>query len=254
MTNTPEQIESEAVERFKAEWAAADAEGDEGNRVRRGLRAAGLFAPGDLTDEMIERAAEELYNIDAYCCGERQWMAWRELVEDEPNTADLYRQDARRVLAAARVAPVTPSEPSVAELEQVLGFPVADGHEPTDAHRGFCREHGHAADRSRYPSPRCARCGEERVPSPDREALAARLRGDILDAVPDDNDMQNVLELAAAALAVPPVVNEAKLENEIRRLMLEWSVDGMPFPGDSRPAFIARGLVERQREWLGDGR
>ena len=42
------------------------------------------------------------------------------------------------------------------------------------------------------------------TPSPDREKLAARLLGDVLDAVPDDNDMQHVLDLAAATLAALP--------------------------------------------------
>lgn len=45
----------------------------------------------------------------------------------------------------------------------------------------------------------------------DRKKLADRLLGDILDAVPDDNDMQHVLELAAATLAAPVEVDEAKL-------------------------------------------
>lgn len=47
------------------------------------------------------------------------------------------------------------------------------------------------------------RDGAEQAHAPsddEREALADRLTGDILDAVPDDNDMQHVLELAAAAL------------------------------------------------------
>lgn len=35
---------------------------------------------------------------------------------------------------------------------------------------------------------------------PTREQIVARLRGDIFDAVPDDNDMQHVLTIAAALL------------------------------------------------------
>ena len=50
--------------------------------------------------------------------------------------------------------------------------------------------------------------GEKRAED-EREALAARLTGDILDAVPDDNDMQHVLELAASELRGPrPITDE----------------------------------------------
>lgn len=38
------------------------------------------------------------------------------------------------------------------------------------------------------------------VPPMTREQVAARLRGDIFDAVPDDNDMQHVLSIAADLL------------------------------------------------------
>lgn len=48
------------------------------------------------------------------------------------------------------------------ELEQVIGWPVADGREPTEDGRQFCREHGHAADYSNPPSSICMRCGEAR--------------------------------------------------------------------------------------------
>ena len=45
-----------------------------------------------------------------------------------------------------------------------------------------------------------------------REALAARLTGDILDAVPDDNDMQHVLELAASELRGPRPITDEMVE------------------------------------------
>lgn len=51
---------------------------------------------------------------------------------------------------------------SARELEEVLGWPVADGLPVTAAHREFCAEHGHAEDFTRQPSRRCARCGELR--------------------------------------------------------------------------------------------
>lgn len=79
------------------------------------------------------------------------------------------------------------------------------------------------------------------APSSDREKLAARLRGDILDAVPDDNDMQHVLELAAAALVAPVEVDaealrEARAETwdeAIAAVHAWWSM-----PPEKRPAVI----------------
>lgn len=48
-----------------------------------------------------------------------------------------------------------------------------------------------------------------------REALAARLTGDIFDAVPDDNDMQHVLELAASELRGPrPITDERPMSEK----------------------------------------
>lgn len=216
--------------------------------------------PGDLTDEMIERGARALAGLQP---GE-DWPTYEHLVGGPTGThgneyRDSMREQAGAVLAAARVAPAAPSEPSVAELEQVLGFPVADGHEPTDAHREFCREHGHAADRSRYPSPRCARCGEDRAPSPDREKLADELR---VWASLAGYGTGHVTVRAAAALAVPPVVNKAKLEQALigslrdNAMMFEngaeeWIAESDP--AECLPGLI-ESLVERQREWQGTGR
>lgn len=126
------------------------------------------------------------------------------------------------------------------------------------------------------------------VSRPDREKLAARLRGDILDAVPDDNDMQNVLELAAAALAVPPVhvtprdalithlLDMIELHEPVRTEVAERNADAIlalavpPVVNEAKLAEVLsehadlsdetgtsikldvalRVLVERQREWL----
>lgn len=50
----------------------------------------------------------------------------------------------------------------LSELEDAIGWPVADGRPPTEDGREFCREYGHAADFGHWPSPICMRCGELR--------------------------------------------------------------------------------------------
>lgn len=53
------RITDEAVEAFKAAWHQADAEGDEGNRVLRGLTAAGPHIAAE-----VRRAPDGC----AWCC------------------------------------------------------------------------------------------------------------------------------------------------------------------------------------------
>lgn len=54
------------------------------------------------------------------------------------------------------------SAEEIRELELAIGWPVADGHEPTEEGREFCQKYGHAPDYSHAESPICARCGENR--------------------------------------------------------------------------------------------
>lgn len=223
--------------------------------------------PGDLTDETIERAkfrVDSVHHIHGTecLCG---FSSHRSRSRTEHITEALVAE-----LAAARVAPVTPS---VGELEQALGFPLADGQEPTEGHRAFCHEHGHAADRSRFPSPRCARCGEERAPSPDRGKLIAEARKTFrifedertrYGAGPARYERSHEIDLIgrlADALAVPPVVNEAKLTEIIGEHTLDrydtdtdLEVCACSVATEGHDAHVAAVLVERQHEWQGKGR
>lgn len=64
-----------------------------------------------------------------------------------------------------------------------------------------------------------------------REALAARLTGDILDAVPDDNDMQHVLELAASELRGPRPITDEMVQAGARALNdAGWTYEGADEP------------------------
>jgi len=190
MTKTPEQIETEAVERFKAEWAAADAEGDAGNRVRRGLRAAGMLASGDLTDETIERAAQAEIS---YCPFHGDRLAgprsYRCGVEAEPG----------HEFAAARVAPA----------------PHETMHVRCDCVPNLGPAHCHDCD---VPYSECRAPIAPVTPSPDREKLIAELRRQAHSAaLRHDTVLCNALWEAAAALAVPPVVNESPTPVTIAR-------------------------------------
>ena len=54
----------------------------------------------EITDEMVERAAQAAFDEPwAYKRGDE--YTWAELIQDEPERADLWREDARAVLEAA---------------------------------------------------------------------------------------------------------------------------------------------------------
>lgn len=86
------------------------------------------------------------------------------------------------------------------------------------------------------------------APSADRKALAARLTGDILDAVPDDNDMQHILELAAGALAAPPPVDEAKLAEVIKKAVDDTEVDELVTQRSAD--LLVSDILARVHEWI----
>lgn len=188
---------------------------------------------GGATEEQIERVARTLYELG--------WHETRTWDRDATANGKLgYRNRARAVLAAAGDA---------SSAAAVL--PIGD-------------DSGHDGDGD-------ACCGEDGpedqggahstnvtggITPSDREKLASRLRGDILDAVPDDNDMQHVLELAAAALATPVEVDEAKLVGIVRSV-----IDRRPYADETRRAIrglenaVAREVAHRGPEWLrGEGR
>lgn len=58
------------------------------------------------TDEQVERAARALFE-DPLAVPE---YTWAEMVVEDPSRAEIWREDARRVLVAAGVAPPAPSE------------------------------------------------------------------------------------------------------------------------------------------------
>ena len=256
------------------EWADLDSQEKELylRRARAALAAARVAPVTPSHEERIEAATWALINGDTD-------------VTDRGVSDSHYRERRAEVEKIAPIlAPDTPSEPEwehgtaegevlLARIMDSLAYlhcksinPKADSphmgyYAMSEDQREFLREHQR---RTAEAVIRAWTVATTPAPSPDRENLIAELREEarivrqMTERDPDgpgficrwDPD-EELLDRAADALAVPPVVNEAKLENEIRRLMLAWSVDGMPFPGDSRPAFIARGLVERQREWLG---
>lgn len=174
--------------------------------------------PGDLTDETIERGAKALAAWEGvYWEGD-----WEGVI-----SRDAYRNGASIVLAAARVAPVTPRE---------TGDPFT------------CTDLGHEDCDGGHPDHRPA-------PSPDREKLAEELSNwaGLAGYGPG-----HVTARAAAALAVPPVVNKAKLEQALigslrdNAMMFEngaeeWIAESDP--AECLPGLI-ESLVERQREWL----
>lgn len=67
------QVTDEMVRAFKEEWQAADAEGDEGNRVRRALAAA-LSAPEPESEADIY--AHEWQTRSRYSVGDEVTRAW----------------------------------------------------------------------------------------------------------------------------------------------------------------------------------
>lgn len=110
---TPEQIEA-----FKREWAAAEWEGDRGNRVRRGLVAAAGAAPqepslSDAADALRENAREI----------EDAQLAAHGMIDPITNAVIAgIKQSAAMVceLAGRQVSTVTPVQVDEAKLAEVI--------------------------------------------------------------------------------------------------------------------------------------
>lgn len=162
-----------------AEWPCATV------RAEAERRAAGLLG-GDPTEDRVERAAQAMHAASSGFFSEASWRAL-----------------AREGLAAADAA--TQSTP-IEEPQRGARCPECFGL--GGAHGSVHVRHPQGGGGWNRPCSRAAGVApqEQVSPSPGREELASRLRGDILDAVPDDNDMQHILEMAAAALAAPPTV------------------------------------------------
>ena len=77
--------------------------GDLGKRVRGQVTAADEDAVSEtrvaeITDEMVERAAEAIFDLPGEQVGDYKWA---EMLAEDPERADMWRNDARVVLAAA---------------------------------------------------------------------------------------------------------------------------------------------------------
>lgn len=147
------------------------------------------------TDEQVElgaRGIHELTQADPF--------------EDyHPN----HQSELRRLAHAALAAAVAPPAPTgrdcvcfdgTGACERRVGGFMCTRSEGHDGVHVACSEETHDLTGALRRPP---------APSADREKLAARLTGDIMDAVPDDNDMQHVLTVAADALATPAPVHIA---------------------------------------------
>ena len=62
------EVTDRTVEAFKSAWLQANAEGDHGNRVRRGLEAAGVYLYNQGYNEGYDDGYSEAYNAtgDSY--------------------------------------------------------------------------------------------------------------------------------------------------------------------------------------------
>lgn len=224
-TPTAEQIARKALVKTQREGLPRPRQAAQ---VIADIRAAGLLG-GDPTEEQIERAARALFE-DPNVTAE---YTWAEMVTEDPSRADIWREDARRVLAAAGAAPQEPSE----TLDDHDFLPVA-GHPDDDecTHRAdgtdltYCGEprRAHEAPISRESVQECT-CpsgdGSLRWPCPshppapssDREKLIAEARAawDAAGRIPQGTmvhetqwkpfaDLHNVTERLIDALAFPP--------------------------------------------------
>lgn len=84
--------------------------------VRRLRRARGLLSEGAPSDEQVERAAKSLFENGL---GEGDYT-WAELIVEDPSRADIWREDARRALTAAGIAPQGSTAAASALCDEVI--------------------------------------------------------------------------------------------------------------------------------------
>ncbi len=235
MTTTPETVIAEAVGSIKlSEWedvqdrcvrsvteAVHTALCEHGMLVEGDLTAAHCTSvpdteesetpalPGDLTDETIERAARAVYADQKERYGDE--------ITAGPGQP-VWRHIARAALAAARVAPVTPS--GAGALRQ-LGCMIVNCIDCGDAAIGVVGDTEGGA--------RCEGCAyaagkrDRPAPSPDREKLEKAIRSAegalelagatervwrIFNIGDERSFTTHELRTLLAALAVPPVVTK----------------------------------------------
>lgn len=243
--------------------ALRDATAGDAELVRAALAAAPVAPSPALTDETIERAAKAIwatrYPESRPDIAESTWAEVTAPDDWMPEALDVM-EEARVALAAARVAPVTPS--GAGALRQ-LGCMIVN-----------CIGCGNAAIGKigdTVGGARCEGCAydagkrDRPAPSPDREKpdvfdelrnlLGTYIYPSIIDTGRGDiNDAQTATtELAEAVLAlfaVPPVVNGAKLAEAIGA-RLSWPSLHWGLRSPEMHAAVAKYLVERQHEWLG---
>ena len=211
--------------------------------------------PGDLTDETIERAAAEAAALATELREHMRQQKWM------PAGLAIRAADLLDALAAARVAPAKDSGRcgGCRDLGPHRNVPGCDYYEPEAA---------------------------PITPSPDREKLIRKLRAAVRGEI-DGTTIPVPVEdcrAIAAALAVPPVVNEAPTPVTIARAQrggktsalvdavlaaanergitvtivpplvneakLAEIIDSLEFRRHGTTDKIAAALVERQREWL----
>lgn len=84
----PEQVTEQQVDAFKAEWQRADADGDIGNRVRRGLIAA-FAARLEIDEAKLAGALQSAMRDNAmlFDNGTEEWIAESDPAECLPDLA-----------------------------------------------------------------------------------------------------------------------------------------------------------------------
>lgn len=126
MTTTPNPTAEQAIaEALQDMWPDSTLFGDpwspeshEVVSIASKLRTHGLLSEGAPSEEQVERAARALFedpNVPAE-------YTWEEMVAEDPSRADIWRDDARRVLTAAGVARREKS--ALARLNELLGLNI----------------------------------------------------------------------------------------------------------------------------------
>ncbi len=142
MTPTPNPTAEQAIaEALQDMWPDSTLFGDpwspeshEVVSIASKLRTHGLLSEGAPSEEQIERAARALFedpNVPAE-------YTWEEMVAEDPSRADIWRDDARRVLTAAGVAPQEPSDDNLARASAWSDYRSEYGVHGAQSHRDFC--------------------------------------------------------------------------------------------------------------------